>query len=320
MLTQTANDNLDFLRETFEKPAPTINSLIGEYLEYAENVRGMSESTLKQRSVYLKQFHNYLLANNIVSLATLTNTDLNTFFVDMSKSISVHTGRQIKTATVNTSKRSVKGFLVWCVDYPEIPIKVKLKEIRDRKPDDEHPKLLSHYQIKEAIRRTRNKQDKLMISVMYEGGLRISEAANMKIEHLRGHTLDVIGKGRKHRITFITPGLGKELRAWMKENGWENGYVFRPQMHGDGVGGYTHTDTVRARIKRIFLDTIEVEMHPHLLRHAFALRLLKRKCGIRSIQKLLGHSNIQTTMIYLGIDDDYLESEYTTAFGISVYA
>jgi len=318
MFTQTTNDNLGFLKDSFESAPPTVNKLIDDYLYYAENVRGMAKSTLKGRVAYLKQFRQYLLENNIKDLSTLTNIDLDMFFVEMSKRVSDYTGRLITTGTVNTSKRSVKSFLVWCIDYPEIPIRVKLKEIRELKRKDNHPKLLTRQQIRTVIKRTRNRQDRLMISVMFEAGLRISEVTDMKIEHLRGRTLDVVGKGSKHRITFITASLAKQLRAWMKENGWKDGYVFRPQMHG-GLR-YTHTDTVRQRIKRLFQDILGVVMHPHLIRHAFALWLLKQGCSLRSIQKLLGHSNIQTTMTYLGIDDDYLEKEYTKSFGLSVYA
>lgn len=315
MFTETITTNLKFM-ETIDF-VPTTEELAAQYLYYAANVRGLAVSTLKGRMSYLGQFNAYLHEREI-TLSSLRNIDLDVYFVGMSQSVSAHTGRQITTGTVNTSKRAVRAFLTWCIEYPEIPIKVKTKDIREVKRDDTHPKLLSHKQIKRVIKRTKNRQDKLMISVMYEAGLRISEVADMKIEHLRGKTLDVIGKGRKHRITFVTSKLAKQLHEWMEQNGWENGYVFRPQMHGDGLGGYTHTDTIRARIKKLFSDLEGIDMHPHLIRHAFALRLLKRGCSIRSIQLLLGHSNIQTTMTYLGIDNVYLEREHSNSFGVTV--
>lgn len=297
----------------------TTAELIAGYLYYAENVRDMAPSTLKGRRAYLKQFYLFVQEED-VDILSLTNQVLDKFFVELANSVSVHTKRPITTGTVNTCKRAVKAFLIWCMEYKELPLKVKIKEIREAKRIGKHPKLLTHKQIKMVISKTRNKQDKLMISVMYEAGLRISELTDMKIEHLRGKTLDVVGKGQKHRITFITTPLAKQLHAWMEENGWEEGHVFRPQMHTDGTTGYLHTDSVRARIKKLFKDIIGVDMHPHLLRHAFALRLLKQGCGLRSIQKLLGHSNIQTTMTYLGIDDSFLEKEYTKYFGVTVYA
>jgi site-specific recombinase XerD len=321
MFTNTQpTTELSFLQESFSDSKPTIGHLIDQYLYYAENVRGMAASTLKGRRAYLRQFHYHLIRENFNDLRILTNSDLDIFFVEMSKRISEVTGRQITTGTVNTCKRAVKGFLIWCIEYPEIPLKIKVREIRELKREDKHPDLLTHKQITTVIRVTKNKQDKIMISVMYEAGLRISEVADMKIEHLRGRTLDVVGKGSRHRITFITASLARQLRSWMKENGWENGYVLRPLQHGDGIAGYLDTEPLRKRIKRLFLTIVGKVMHPHQIRHAFALRLLKKGCGLRSIQKLLGHSHIETTMTYLGIDDAYLEKEYTHSFNISVYA
>ncbi len=300
-----------------ERTESTTEELVAQYLYFAGNVRGMAHTTLRGRMSYLRQFNFYLHERDI-ALTDLRNIDLDVYFVRMAQSISAHTRRPITTGTVNTSKRAIKAFLTWCIEYQEMPIRVKIRDIREVKPDDKHPRILKHQQIRRVIMRTRNKQDKLMISVMYEAGLRISEVADMKIEHLRGKTLDVIGKGRKHRITFITPKLARQLYEWMEQNGWRDGHVFRPQMHGNG-GGYTHTDTIRARVKRLFMELEGIDMHPHLLRHAFALRLLKRGCSIRTIQLLLGHSNIQTTMTYLGIDNAFLEREYTNSFGVSVF-
>lgn len=311
---------MDFLRQSFDSPAPSVNYLIQQYLYYAENVRGLSKETLKSRRVYLKQFHEYLIEKNIKDISTLSNIDLDIYHVEMANRISVHTGRIITTGTVNTSKRAIKSFLRYCLEYLEIPVKVKLKEIRERRRDDKYPQILTHQQITEVIKKTKNKQDKLIISVMYEAGLRISEVMGMKIEHLRGTTLDVVGKGKKHRITYLTPKLANQIRQWMDENMWADGYVFRPQQHGDGNGGYVNSDTIRQRIKKLFLDILGIVMHPHLIRHAFALRLLKKGCGLVTIQRLLGHSKIETTMIYLGIDNEYLQKEHTIAFNKTVFA
>lgn len=315
MLTTAYDNKLENLRSSFEE-RQTTQDLVASYLLYAQHVRGMRPSTLKARAIYLRQFYNHFGES---PLELLTNMDLDIYFVEMANKVSIHTGKKLSIGTVNTSKRVVKGFLKWCSEYPEIPLKVKIGEIRELRREDTHPQILTHRQIIQVIKRTKNKQDKLMISVMYEAGLRISETIDLKIEHLRGCTLDVVGKGRKHRITYVTPQLAKQLRAWMDENGWEEGFVFRPLMHGGGEVGYVHTDTVRQRIKRLFWSLAGVVMHPHLLRHAFALRLLRQGVDLRSIQKLLGHSNIETTMAYLGIDDQYLERQYKR-FGVSVYA
>lgn len=290
------------------------DNLVKEYLFYAENVRNMADTTLKSRRIYLKQFTQFL---NLVGieLTDIKNHQLDFYFVQMSKRQSVR-GRQITTGTVNTSKRAIKSFLKWCIDYRGIELDVNIHEIRENRREDHHPKILTHEEILTVIRSIRVIQDRLMISVMYEAGLRISELADLRIEHIRGRTVDIVGKGSKHRITYISQDLAAALHKWMEVNGWESGHVFRPLMHG-GVR-YVHNDTIRQRIKYHFKKEIGKDMHPHQLRHAFALRLLKSGCDLRSIQKMLGHSKIETTMAYLNIDNEHLEREHARSFKESV--
>lgn len=301
-----------------ETASHSTSDLIGQYLYHAENVRGLARTTLKSRRIYLRQFLNYLEEIGIEDIRHLTNVQLDMYFVGMGKRVS-YRNVPLSTHSVNSSKRAIKSFLVWCSSYREMDLRVRTSEIRERTPEGKHPDILTHSDILFVIRRIKSKQDKLMVSVLYEAGLRISELADMKIEHLRGTTLDVVGKGSKHRITFISPILATQLHAHMAANGWREGHVFRPLMHGDGESGYQDTDTIRRRIKFYFRKFLGREMHPHLLRHAFALRLLKNGCNLRSIQKMLGHSKIETTMIYLRIDNDYLSKEYEKSFGGTAY-
>lgn len=104
----------------------------------------------------------------------------------------------------------------------------------------------------------------------------------------------------------------------MIKNEWVGGNIFRPARFGDGDNGYKSLDTIRERIKSVFLKC-DIKMNPHMLRHAFALNLLENGCSLRSIQKLLGHTNIETTMRYLQVTDKFLEKSYREHFGGSVF-
>lgn len=295
---------------TQENEQETLEELIQQYLYYAQNVRELAPTTLKGKRIYLAQFCQYLKRNHMVELDQLTNRDVDPYFIDMKNRLSTH--------SANSSKRAVKGLLRWYETYKQ-PTGVRLSEIREKTPDAKMPDILTHREILIVIKKTKCRQDKLMISVMYETGMRISEVMDMKLEHLRGATLDVIGKGRKHRITFLSPRLAREVKQWCRDNEWSCGYVFRPIMHGVEQLGYTNSETLRKRIKREFKLIVNRDMHPHQIRHAFALRLLKRGSDLRSIQKLLGHSKIETTMIYLDIDNAYLEKQHKKSFHLSVY-
>lgn len=319
MSTIAYDTSLEMLRVSFENVKPSLTHLLNQYLSYAKNVLEYADTTLDQRRTYLKQFHDYMNSEEM-DLHALTNEDLDLYFAFLSKRGHMRfPDRKISTRTVNTSKRSIKGFLNWCI-YKNIPIEVKLQGIREKKASDDYPNILRHDDILYVIKHIKNRQDKLIVSVMYETGIRIQELVDMKIEHLRGTTLDVVGKGKKHRITYLSPALASEIYAWVEDNGWSEGHVFRPLMHGREGMGYTGTDTIRQRIEKLFKQILNVNMSPHKLRHAFALKLLKDGVSLRAIQKLLGHSKIETTMTYLNIDNSYLESEYSRSFSQTVYA
>jgi integrase/recombinase XerC len=194
----------------------------------------------------------------------------------------------------------------------------KAGEIRALKKHDVRKKQLTFSEIHNVVKACKNHQDQLMIALGFEAGLRIDELRCVQYEDFRGTTLDVIGKGHKHRITYVSPELRASIDEWIAFNDWGGGYVFRPARLGIEGECYQNIDTIRQRIKDEFKKH-GIPMHPHMLRHAFALNLLENGCSLRSIQLLLGHSNIETTMQYLQVTDKFLEKSYREHFGGSVF-
>ena len=291
-----------------------ISEAISQYLRYIDEARGFAGGTIKQRRIYLSRFLGEFEGRQV---ETISNRDVDNYHIAMLK-VRNKLGNTPSVGTVNTSIRAVKVFLKWCIEYQRLEMDIRPTEIRLRKQPEKHPEIILFSQVSRVVEQCENTQDRLMIAVMFEAGLRIAELVNMRVEHLAENKLSVVGKGDRHRITFISDELSRELLDWCNKNGWDNGPVFRPLKLGvDGLG-YRNIDTVRERIKKVFKDTIGLEMHPHQLRHAFALNLLENGCGLRSIQKLLGHAKIETTMIYLGITDKFLEKEYVENFGGTV--
>lgn len=285
------------------------------YLWWAKDVRNFSESSLKSRRIYLRDFNSYLMTLGKTDFRTLTAIDVDLYHAEMSKRIT-RRGTPVSIGTLNTSIRCIKSVLNWAKTYLGITLEITPSSLREKKVPDKIPEIIVFSQVASVVRQCTNEQDRLIIALMFEAGLRIQEVADTSIEHLQGVKLHVVGKGDKHRITFISSQLAGQLREFAKSSNREQGCLFRPQMHG-GLR-YEDTDTIRQRVKRVFKETIDITMHPHQLRHAFALNLLENGCGLRSIQKLLGHSKIETTMQYLGITDKYLEKDYTATFGGSV--
>ncbi len=287
-----------------------IASLIEDYLYHCEYAHELATPTLVNYEVYLRQFREFEETTGITDIRLLTIQDIDEFAIFLRPRLSV--------ATVNLVKRILKGFFEWCKNYKSIKLKIISAEIRELKVKGKHNEALTKEQIQYVIKRARNRQDKLIISVMYESGLRISEVRDFKIEHLRGRKLSVVGKGSVYRPAFITDQLANELRLWMSDNGWTEGHVFRPEKVMSPL--FRDPESISKRVIKLFLTLLNVQMTPHKLRHAFAIRLLEEGCSLRTIQKLLGHAKIETTMIYLDISDEYLENEHDKYFGGSVFA
>lgn len=291
----------------------SLEEVVEQYMYYVANMRRQANATVKSKRIYLNRFANAI--GRTTDIHSITNQMIDKYHVDMQVLPSTR-GKILSIPTVNTSIRIIKAVFAFCKEYLDLDIKVKTFLIRELREPEKHPGIIFFSDVQKVVSSCCNKQDKLMIALTFESGLRIAELCSVKVEDFRHTTLDVIGKGDKHRITFLSDELYDEIMRSCKARGIESGYVFRPLMNGGDH--YTSTDTVRQRIERVFRNTINLKMHPHQLRHAFAINLLENGTNVRSIQKLLGHSKLETTMKYLGISDKYLKEDYVAHFGGSV--
>ncbi|WP_413580531.1 tyrosine-type recombinase/integrase [Bdellovibrio sp. HCB288] len=140
--------------------------------------------------------------------------------------------------------------------------------------------------------------EKVLFLLLYGGGLRISEACNLRWEsvNIAQKTLRVLGKGNKERIVAIPGMTVQALQRWKKECGFDD-FVFgeKPLVQR------TAYEMVRKSGQRASLLK---PLHPHALRHSFATHLLSSGANLRTLQEMLGHESLQATEKYthLGID------------------
>jgi integrase/recombinase XerD len=168
------------------------------------------------------------------------------------------------------------------------------------------PAVLTKDEVKRLFNALPNKKSKLMISMIYACGFRISELLNLKINNLNFEEMTGYvrqAKGKKDRLFNIPQFLLKSLKKQVEdqqENKQE--YLFT------GPNGKL-TDRNLQKIVRIATKNagIEKEVHPHTLRHSFATHLLENGVDIRKIQELLGHADLSTTQIYTHISPEELK-------------
>jgi integrase/recombinase XerD len=168
---------------------------------------------------------------------------------------------------------------------------------------DEERRLIAHAYRMQGVRG-------LLIKTLFQTGARVSEFVNIKVEEFFFDEQMILiskAKGGKSRYVPILPELAQELRTHIGDR--SNGYLFET-IHA--------TPYSPRRIQQIVKETaaeakIEKRVYPHLLRHSVATILLERGMPLEQIQKLLGHSKIETTQIYAESTPEMIKGSYQKA-------
>lgn len=157
-------------------------------------------------------------------------------------------------------------------------------------------------------------RNKAMLEVMYATGIRISELINIKIYNFNNENsiIKVMGKGNKERIIPLGDYALKYLNIYINKYRKE----FLKKQNSDYLF-LSNRNTKMTRqsffeiVKKIATEkNITTNFSPHTLRHSFATHMLENGADLRTIQELLGHSDVSTTQIYTNISDKFKEENY----------
>lgn len=172
------------------------------------------------------------------------------------------------------------------------------------KKDKSLPEVLTMDEVKKVIESSETLKSKLMMSMLYSSGLRVSELVNLKKSDLS--LVDKMGwvrkgKGSKDRIFSISEGLCGDLKLYFDKHP-ENIYLFSKEKP-------LTTRNLQKIIQKIARKAgIQKKVTPHTMRHSFATHLLESGTDIRVIQVLLGHSNLNTTQLYAHVSSEMIKN------------
>jgi len=201
--------------------------------------------------------------------------------------------------------------------------KTCLEEVKAPKRTKSLPKSLNEDEVKSlinavevaddgsVIRRFIKTRDRLILSLLYSSGLRVSELVSLRINDIDPdeRTIRIRGKGDKDRIVLFDENTRDLLMDYLKRRIHESEYLFLNRFGDPLTPRY-----VQMMIKNYARKAgIKKKVTPHILRHSFATHLLKNGVDIRAIQQLLGHSNLSTTQIYTSVDMQTLKNVYDRA-------
>ncbi|MBI4707009.1 MAG: site-specific tyrosine recombinase XerD [Candidatus Omnitrophica bacterium] len=286
-----------------------MKELISTFLDYLSVERGLSNNTIISYRDDLDSYTDFLQSCRIDALSKISKNDIINFMMHQKeKGISPNSiARRLAAIRMFhrflARERIVKQDPSNLVDTPRL-----WKKIPDTLSLNEVDVLLGQPDI-------RNKQglrDKAILETLYATGMRVSEAVNLKTSNVN---LDVgflrcIGKGNKERVIPIgkkaIASINKYLEQARQEfaKKQESEYLFLSRF-GKKISRQSFWKIIRKYASKAGINK---PMRPHILRHSFATHLLEHGADLRSVQEMLGHSNISTTQIYTHINKDRLKS------------
>ncbi|MCX6748789.1 MAG: tyrosine-type recombinase/integrase [Candidatus Pacearchaeota archaeon] len=210
----------------------------------------------------------------------------------------------------NLSDKASSSIIVFlsAIKYAYLNILKKDLTLGIKRPKKERkiPAVLTKDEVRKLLDSCNNKKSKLMLSLLYACGFRVSELLNLKLDNLNfeekiGYVKQ--GKGRKDRVFNIPEFLLPELKEQVSNQKQENQeYLF------SGINLKLSPRNLQKIVAKAAKKAgINKQVHPHTLRHSYATHLLEQGVDIRYIQALLGHSSISTTELYTHISTEHLK-------------
>ncbi len=285
-------------------------ALIESFLNYLIVECGLSDNTIKGYKGDLRNFSNYLQDEGIKQFQDL-RAKMIVSFIEKEKQ------RGLSENSISRSLVTIKMLYKYMIMEGKISAN-PMSSVNTLKLQKHLPEVL-HYKAVEEILRAPDCNDKLgirdkaILELMYATGARVSEVASIKASWINfdyGY-IRCQGKGSKQRIVPMGAEASKSIRRYLQE--------VRPllvKMEADEpllflsrTGKKLRRENIWSIVKKYAIKAgIRSNISPHTLRHSFATHLLEGGADLRSVQEMLGHSNISTTQIYTHIDRKYLKS------------
>ena len=279
---------------------------IENFIEYLIIEKKYSKNTVTSYERDLKKFQK-IMDNKKIN--NISKKDIQNYLNELNKNQS--------SRSISRNISTLKSFYKYLKINKKITIN-PMDQINNPKTKKTLPKVLSEEEINNLLdiklKTNFDYRNKAMLELMYSSGLRVSELINLNLNDidLDNDTVKIFGKGSKERIIPLNDYAKEALKEYItvhrKElfKHGENNYLFL-NNHGNKM---TRQGFFKILQKLAREKNIKTELSPHTLRHSFATHLLKYGADLRSIQELLGHSDISSTQIYTHITNEKLEKNY----------
>lgn len=259
------------------------------FLKYLEEIRGYSDLTIKS---YDESIREAFLDVEITQESKHILFNLMPYRIKISS---------LNPKTISKKLSAIRSFAGYLNDSG---IAVILKADDSIKVAKTLPKPISHEHIIEALSHG-EVEERLVVTLLYTLGLRISELASLKIDDISDEWVRVIGKGNKQRDVPLLLHSKKLLDEYLSKSSQKK-FVF--EKNDEKLS----ENSLRYIVIKVF-RRVGLKVSPHQLRHSFASQLLNGSAPIADVSELLGHSSMATTQIYTKLGSALKQQNYNMA-------
>ncbi len=263
---------------------------VEDFLEYLLDVRGYSELSVETYEIALRQMSEVSHFYEEDGMSILDITPFRFKIIKNSKK------------TIAKKLSAVRSFAKYLEEQCRLPLKLIADE--SIKVPQSLPKPVEEQYIDEVLAKA-DMEEKLLITMLYGLGLRISELSGLKLEDIKGDWIQVHGKGNKVRELPLIQAL-KRLIVSYRDRYTPKKYLF------EKGNAPMNAAQLRYRLTKLFKKE-GLKVTPHQLRHSFATHLLNHGARIADVSELLGHETMATTQVYTKLGSVKKMQEYMKA-------
>ena len=293
-----------------------LNHHLNNYLLHLQFERRLSTNTILSYKNDLKKYINFISINlNLKNINMITTYHINKFSVYITKT-NKKKDKPLKSSSIHRLFSSIRSFHQYLCQANILKTDPS-ESLSPPKNIKKYPITLTVEEINLLLEsvdvdKKYSSRDISIISLLYSTGLRVSELINLKLNNLlfEQNIIRVLGKGDKERIVPIGETALNYLKIYLKtdrhklsKNKTTKGILYL-NHRGNGLSRMTIWNILRSNVIRAGINK---NISPHILRHSFATHLIEGGADLRSVQEMLGHSDISSTQIYTNIDKTYLK-------------
>ena len=286
---------------------------IVDFTEYLRKEKKSSENTVLSYGRDLRGFCRFMQESGVVDAAKVNRTNVMAYVYELQK-------QHKAGATVSRNIASIRSFFQY-LQRKGIVMENPAADLELPKVEKKVPEILSLDKVELLLEQPsgdedKEVRDKAMLELLYATGIRVTELISLKVEDIN-LSLEYIhcGSETKSRIIPIGVQAKLSLRRYMEKV--REHMVSRPDetvlfvnCNGKPMTRQGFWKIIKSYAKKA---GIEEEITPHMLRHSFAAHLIENGADLRSVQEMLGHSDISTTQIYTKLTNQKLKNVYAKA-------